>query len=76
MSDNHKHGYYTGDIHNQFVEEHHDPKGKALGSLENFSKDPRLNHQFEVHSGLYANEASSLLKKFFRAKRIQKKSRS
>jgi len=20
-----KHGYYTGDIHNQFVEEHHDP---------------------------------------------------
>ena len=21
-----KHGYYTGDIHNQFVEEHHDPK--------------------------------------------------
>lgn len=21
-----KHGYYTGDVHNQFVEEHHDPK--------------------------------------------------
>ena len=33
MSDNHEHkpgGYYTGDIHNQFVEEHHDPKGKAV----------------------------------------------
>lgn len=24
--DEKKHGYYTGDIHNQFVEEHHDPK--------------------------------------------------
>ena len=26
---NETHGYYTGDIHNQFVEEHVDPKGKA-----------------------------------------------
>jgi len=24
-SDHGKHGYYTGDIHNQFVEEHHNP---------------------------------------------------
>lgn len=24
------HGYYTGDIHNQFVEEHVDPKGKKI----------------------------------------------
>lgn len=23
--DDKQHGYYTGDIHNQFVEEHHDP---------------------------------------------------
>ena len=31
MSDNKEHkGYYTGDIHNQFVEEHHDPKNKAV----------------------------------------------
>jgi cytochrome c oxidase subunit IV len=32
MSD-HKHephGYYTGDIHNQFVEEHYDPKNKSV----------------------------------------------
>lgn len=31
-SDNHSHphGYYTGDIHNQFVEEHHDPKNKSV----------------------------------------------
>jgi cytochrome c oxidase subunit 4 len=26
----HEHGYYTGDIHNQFVPEHVDPKGKAI----------------------------------------------
>jgi len=24
------HGYYTGDIHNQFVEEHYDPKNRAV----------------------------------------------
>jgi cytochrome c oxidase subunit IV len=24
------HGYYTGDIHNQFVEEHHDPNSKKI----------------------------------------------
>ncbi|MBT8196153.1 MAG: cytochrome C oxidase subunit IV family protein [Bacteroidia bacterium] len=29
MADEHneEHGYYTGDVHNQFVPEHHDPKG-------------------------------------------------
>lgn len=31
MSDNHQPGgYYTGDIHNQFVEEHRDPKSKSV----------------------------------------------
>lgn len=29
-SHSHKHGYYTGDIHNQFVEEHHDPKNRKV----------------------------------------------
>ncbi len=24
------HGYYTGDIHNQFVEEHYDPKNRSV----------------------------------------------
>lgn len=28
--DNKKHGYYTGDIHNQFVEEHHLENSKSL----------------------------------------------
>lgn len=33
MSDHHNHemhGYYTGDIHNQFVPEHHDPKNRSV----------------------------------------------
>jgi cytochrome c oxidase subunit 4 len=32
-SDNHSshsHGYYTGDIHNQFVPEHYDPKNRSV----------------------------------------------
>lgn len=47
----------------------HDPKGGALGSLENFSKDKRLNHQFEVQAGLFADESSLLLKNFFKQRR-------
>jgi tRNA(adenine34) deaminase len=51
----------------------HDPKGGALGSLENFSADSRFNHQFKVDSGLMAEQASELLKKFFKKKRQLKK---
>ena len=30
-AENHKsHGYYTGDIHNQFVPEHYDPKNRSV----------------------------------------------
>jgi cytochrome c oxidase subunit IV len=29
-NDEKKHGYYTGDIHNQFIEEHHDPKNISV----------------------------------------------
>jgi cytochrome c oxidase subunit 4 len=30
-ADNHNsHGYYTGDIHNQFVPEHYDPKNRSV----------------------------------------------
>jgi cytochrome c oxidase subunit 4 len=29
-SDHPKKGYYTGDIHNQFIEEHHDPKNVSV----------------------------------------------
>jgi cytochrome c oxidase subunit IV len=31
MSDQHEHkGYYTGDIHNQYIEEHYDPKNRGV----------------------------------------------
>jgi cytochrome c oxidase subunit IV len=29
-SNEQRHGYYTGDIHNQFVEEHHNPGNKKV----------------------------------------------
>jgi tRNA(adenine34) deaminase len=47
----------------------HDPKGGALGSLENFSNDQRHNHQFAVTSGVFQEESSLLLKNFFKMKR-------
>lgn len=49
-----------------------DPKGGGLGSLCDLSKDQRLNHNFEVTSGVMAEESSLMLKKFFKSKRIKK----
>lgn len=50
----------------------YDPKGGALGSLSNLSNDKRLNHQFEVSSGVLADQCGQLLKDFFKKKRNQK----
>ena len=50
----------------------HDPKGGALCSLHTLGNDKRLNHAFEVTSGICANESSEMLKKFFRKKRMLK----
>lgn len=47
----------------------HDPKGGALESLATLGNNPKLNHKFEVTSGILANECSSLLKSFFKEKR-------
>lgn len=47
----------------------HDPKGGAMGSLENLSTHAKLNHRFIADSGLMQNECSHLLKNFFKAKR-------
>jgi tRNA(adenine34) deaminase len=52
-----------------------DLKGGALMSLANLGNDNRLNHQFEVKSGLLENEASFLLKNFFQKKRKQPKTK-
>ncbi|MCH3949045.1 MAG: tRNA adenosine(34) deaminase TadA [Olsenella sp.] len=46
-----------------------DPKGGALGTLFDVSHDPRLNHAFEVTSGVLADEAADQLRTFFRARR-------
>ena len=42
-----------------------DPKAGALGSLYKVHEDTRLNHRFQVQSGVLTNECSALLKTFF-----------
>ena len=42
-----------------------DPKGGAVGSLYDLSRDNRLNHGFEVTSGVLQDECSELLQGFF-----------
>lgn len=50
----------------------YDPKGGGLGSLTDLSSDSRLNHRFEVYTGILQNECSELLKNFFKKKRKTK----
>ena len=50
-----------------------DPKGGALGTLYDVSHDSRLNHEFEVESGVLGEEAADQLRDFFRARRVQAK---
>jgi len=47
----------------------HDPKAGMGGSLGNLLQDDRLNHRCEVTTGVLADEASAMLKAFFRARR-------
>ncbi len=46
-----------------------DPKAGCVGSLQDLSADPRLNHRFAVERGVLAEEAGDLLRSFFRARR-------
>jgi tRNA(adenine34) deaminase len=46
-----------------------DPKGGALGSLYNVAVDRRLNHRFEVISGILERECRDVMQKFFIARR-------
>ena len=50
-----------------------DPKAGSCGSLRNIVRDPRLNHQVILKSGIMAPEAQDLLKEFFRKMRQRKK---
>ncbi|MDO4429245.1 MAG: tRNA adenosine(34) deaminase TadA [Atopobiaceae bacterium] len=49
-----------------------DPKGGAVGTLYDVSHDERLNHEFEVTSGVLADEAATLLRDFFRTRRAKR----
>jgi tRNA(adenine34) deaminase len=46
-----------------------DPKAGFVGSLGDLVRDPRLNHQVEVATGVLAEEAGELLRHFFTARR-------
>ncbi|WP_298578125.1 tRNA adenosine(34) deaminase TadA [uncultured Olegusella sp.] len=46
-----------------------DPKGGALGTLYDLSNDARLNHAFDVTTGVCAAESAQLLRDFFRNRR-------
>jgi tRNA(adenine34) deaminase len=46
-----------------------DPKAGACGSVLTVMNHPQLNHKVEVTSGLLAEECSTLLTNFFRARR-------
>jgi tRNA(adenine34) deaminase len=48
-----------------------DPKAGAVGTLFDLSADPRLNHRFEVSSGVLEEECSQVLKEFFRGLRAR-----
>ena len=46
-----------------------DPKAGALGTLYRIHEDTRLNHTFEVKSGVLQEECAELIQAFFAAKR-------
>lgn len=49
-----------------------DPKGGALGTLYQIHDDNRLNHRFDVVSGILKNECSAQLSEFFARLREKK----
>jgi tRNA(adenine34) deaminase len=46
-----------------------DDRWGGVGSLFDLSHDPRINHEFEVISGVMKEEAAELLRKFYRGLR-------
>lgn len=48
-----------------------DPKAGASGSIMNITTHPQLNHQIEVTSGLFADEAAEQIRAFFRMLRAR-----
>ena len=52
-----------------------DPKAGALGSLYSINEDDRLNHTFDVTSGVCSQECATVLRTFFQNKRKRNKER-
>jgi tRNA(adenine34) deaminase len=50
-----------------------DPKAGALRSLFTLGEDPRLNHRFQIQSGVLAEPCARLLSDFFAARRLPKR---
>lgn len=48
-----------------------DPKAGACGSVLPVMNHPQLNHRLEVVSGVMAEECSTMLTSFFRARRLE-----
>jgi tRNA(adenine34) deaminase len=46
-----------------------EPKFGACGSVFNVIESEKYNHKVKVHSGIYSEEAKSLLEQFFKLKR-------
>lgn len=53
-----------------------DPKAGATRSLYTVLEDSRLNHQVNVVEGVLADEASQIMKDFFKAARKKRKNRT
>ena len=49
-----------------------DPKGGAIDTMFGIGRDARLNHRFEVVSGVLGDECSSTLKRFFAGLRARR----
>lgn len=49
-----------------------DPKTGACGSIMNVAQCPALNHRLTITHGILADEAGTLLREFFRKRRIVK----
>lgn len=50
-----------------------DPKGGAVGTLYDVSHDSRLNHAFDVSTGVLAGECAAVLREFFQGLRAARK---
>jgi tRNA(adenine34) deaminase len=48
-----------------------DPKGGAVDTMFGIGRDERLNHRFEVVSGVLADECADALRRFFAALRAR-----